>query len=834
MRKLSILLAFVILCGTYIFPMANAVGTPTDDIYGVARKSVVGLVSDTNLTFMDVTGISFQEYIGINIMFANSKADKYDTFYVVAIQNNPEKGAIVSICDAVPYSAAYTIFVHRIMAWSMTEQVTLTLCAEKNGVIYVGQTIETSVEAMALTGLKTYAAAGDATLCNVLVDLLNYGAAVQINQGYNVGSLPDAGEYAKYGTTDVPTINAQNVVEGIGTKVYQIGLSMQAQVEIQMMFKTADMADKTFKASVNGEDTAVEYTPYRNYTICRVAIGATQMRDTFTLGLYNKDGTAASAIYNVSVEGYAVGLLKGENCDVIIAMMRYGDAVKAIDRIDGAEYIEISSADDIYALARILSRDCTKTSFYGADYSIDNDLNRFAYPDSIAGHAAKIEYLATAAYKLTSDISLTMQRANDTTFFTGLGSVSYPFKGTFDGNGKTITLKSAGTIAFNANMSPTFGFIGRAVRAKIINTNIKIEQDILVNRCAQTISIGALVGKAQDCEISNCTVAISNSKFGAEYAEGEQYVSRVWVGGLVGESATSIIRDCNVIMNDSTIQAKGYDIITGAMYANFSVGGLLGFSQPGSNNSDNIGQIGNQMISCNLISNNTTQRDVLISSLRNGDEVVVGGLIGCTFNNFVAKYCTVNITNGNIVAEKTGETDRDSVYGTTVGGFIGRLEHTGELYDCSVTGNFLNIISKSPENKSTAGGIVGTDIGPYHREVISLNKCSFNGNGTSTIAIDVTADGAVDKWNALGGIVGYGNYIIKDCAAKGITLINQSTGVDKCYVGGICGLYNNYGFWATKTYFIPQPHEIRGCSASDIVLDTTENVKIGEIFAFAQ
>jgi hypothetical protein len=56
--------------------------------------------------------------------------------------------------------------------------------------------------------------------------------------------------------------------------------------------------------------------------------------------------------------------------------------------------------------------------------------------------------------------------------------------GTFNGNGKTITLASNGEISFNANMNPTLSFIGRATNAKIINTNIKVEDDIIVNRCA--------------------------------------------------------------------------------------------------------------------------------------------------------------------------------------------------------------------------------------------------------------------------------------------------------------------------------------------------------------
>ena len=69
---------------------------------------------------------------------------------------------------------------------------------------------------------------------------------------------------------------------------------MQAKVEIQLMFKTSDMNGRTFTATVNGAEAPVEYAPYSSYTICRVAVGASQMRDTFTIGLYDANGNASS------------------------------------------------------------------------------------------------------------------------------------------------------------------------------------------------------------------------------------------------------------------------------------------------------------------------------------------------------------------------------------------------------------------------------------------------------------------------------------------------------------------------------------------------------------
>ena len=63
------------------------------------------------------------------------------------------------------------------------------------------------------------------------------------------------------------------------------------------------------------------------------------MRDIFTIGLYNADGSAASAIYNVSVEAYAKEKLAGLDAnnpehvptiELINALLKYGDSVKKL------------------------------------------------------------------------------------------------------------------------------------------------------------------------------------------------------------------------------------------------------------------------------------------------------------------------------------------------------------------------------------------------------------------------------------------------------------------------------------------------------------------------
>ncbi len=502
----------------------------------------------------------------------------------------------------------------------------------------------------------------------------------------------------------------------------------------------------------------------------------------------------------------------------------------SVDIPEDTKYIEIDDEEDVYSLERILALKVTKTNFFGSEYDINSDIDHFDLPEDIVDTEAKIAYLTSASYKLVNDITLTVQTGNNESFFVGIGSKDHPFEGIFNGNGKTVTLKSDGKIPLDNNTNHHIGLFGDAKNAKILGTNVKIETDILISKCIDIVKFGALAGSMSNCLVSDCNVTVSNAKVGVDFGKDEKDVDQAYIGGLVGDCTYSVIQNCNVTLTDGTLYANGYVVDTEAWCANFSVGGMLGFSGEGSDNKSDFGKIGNKLLNCKVKAVGSQQKDIIYASIESGDEVDAGGLVGCTFNNFVAKKCFVEITNGNIVAEKRGSTD-DARGGTNVGGIIGRLEHTGELYRCDVLGNNLNIISRSPENYSSAGGIVGWDMGPYHRDVISINACSFDGGGTSKIISDISADDTKDIWNITGGIVGYGAYQIKDCAVENVTLENRSEKVTKCYVGGICGIFNNKsGFWTNNEFFTPGTPEIINCKSSKLTFNTTSNVKTNEVY----
>jgi hypothetical protein len=218
----------------------------------------------------------------------------------------------------------------------MTEEVTLTLYAEKDGKTYVGETVSASVEKLALDKIASYDKAGNAKAVKALVDMVNYGAAVQVAFNHNASNLPnkDLGAYADKGTTTTPEFNASNNKTGTGkVSVLKDSISMQAKVEVQLLF-AVDISAYTVKATVGGADAPVvidtETMGAYGWTLVRVAIGAAKMRDNYTIALYDANGNAVTQVYEVSVEAYGAPQLGGTYNDVVIAMMRYGDSVAAI------------------------------------------------------------------------------------------------------------------------------------------------------------------------------------------------------------------------------------------------------------------------------------------------------------------------------------------------------------------------------------------------------------------------------------------------------------------------------------------------------------------------
>jgi hypothetical protein len=270
-------------------------------------------------------------------MISSALLKNYDEIYVEATQIDPDLGAVTTKLNGILFFYdMFYVFDQQVLSWSMTEEVTMTLYAVKDGKTYVGQSFTASVESLALGKLADNAKeGGNAKLCTVLVDMLNYGAAVQTAYNHNAANLPNTqiAAYASYGTTSTPAMDASVKIEGTGSvAVLMHNISMQSKVELQMLFNV-DLSGYTAKAVMSdGTEKAVlmdtESMGVPGWTLLRVAVGAAQMREIMTIALYDANGNAVTQVYTVSAEAYAKGLMgDAVKANVAITMLRYGDAV---------------------------------------------------------------------------------------------------------------------------------------------------------------------------------------------------------------------------------------------------------------------------------------------------------------------------------------------------------------------------------------------------------------------------------------------------------------------------------------------------------------------------
>ena len=160
-------------------------------------------------------------------------------------------------------------------------------------------------------------------------------------------------------------------------------------------------------------------------------------------------------------------------------------------------------------------------------------------------------------FKQTADIDMSSV-AN----FTAIGnSENVPFKGTFDGNGKTI---SNLTVTGTTNCSGLFGSIdSNAVIGNVILKNVSITNNC--NTSENSMYAGCVVGWNKGGSIDNCKVdnAVVISNGSKNYRH---------VGGIVGSSDANTVSNC--IVSNASIT------VTGSTAANYT-GGIAGVIRSG-------------------------------------------------------------------------------------------------------------------------------------------------------------------------------------------------------------------------------------------------------------
>ena len=327
--------------------------------------------------------------------------------------------------------------------------------------------------------------------------------------------------------------------------------------------------------------------------------------------------------------------------------------------------------------------------------SADNNIYIIEEPSELAWLAAAVNGTLTEEYtratvapndfagktfRLTQDIDL----GNEP--WTPIGNSNNIFKGTFDGQGHTIT-----NLVVNGGSNSNQGLFGVTHDGEI--KNFTLENAKVSGR----LNVGAVVGQPYTSKYTNITVQ------GHVEINGMAYV-----GGVGGKNAYADWTSITVNV-DETSYVKANSVENGTAYRTY-VGGVVGFNGEGSHTFSRI----------------TSNINV------EGSTCDVGGLFGIAHygNKFENCSCTGNVTI------TTDEVESALEMGGIAGVWHNENDTTVTLTDCSFTGE-LSTPNITEDVNFYYGGLVGA---PY--SATGTGKLIIG--GVQYVATDAQLQAAVD------------------------------------------------------------------------------------------
>ena len=329
-------------------------------------------------------------------------------------------------------------------------------------------------------------------------------------------------------------------------------------------------------------------------------------------------------------------------------------------------------------------------------------------------------------FRLNADLTYdTITQNNHTAIGTGVSS----FRGTFDGNGHTI---SGIRISNNNDYQGLFGFCENCTVKNLILTNARI--------CGKD-NVGGIVGYNLYSSIEDCQVANNVNVSGTTN-----------IGGIAGNNYQSSIEDCQVANNVN-------------VSSSIIVGGIAGYSERGgsvencqvANNVNVSGEFVIGGIMGEIVGQNA---EIIVKDCQVTNNVTlngkgeVGGIVGMSYQG---RSSVENCLVANNVTISGSSTVSGS--STEYGGIMG-LSEGSSIKDCQVANNV------TISGCWGVGGIVGNDSEGFHNYNSSIEDCQ--------VANNVTISGDTIS-GTYGTIVGHYNYnstyhrnYYLDCTVNGV------------------------------------------------------------------
>jgi hypothetical protein len=363
------------------------------------------------------------------------------------------------------------------------------------------------------------------------------------------------------------------------------------------------------------------------------------------------------------------------------------------------------------------------------------------------------------------------------------------FSGSFDGNGKKITINSfaSGVISMKDYLG-IFGYVKGSDTEKAVIKNLTITSSVnAVSTHATGQAIGLLAGYTEKAEISGIIIQGSLS-FDAQ--------KNTYAGGIIGLAKTSVIRD-NIGSLDLNLAGGSGGGLESGMYYNYA-GGFVGPFKDGVD-----------IINCHNSGNVRSFCTVASSQVFAGG--IAGGSVYAMSTNYQGKIedCSAS---GTVHARAKGSWAWvGGIAGCIVGDGDGTLEKTTRIVRCLFTG--IVTLEGDTSGFPYIGGITAYN---YYGALVS--QSCFTG----------TVEG---KGTYVGGIAGYNsqspghNSRVEDCWSGGT--VNNGSGIvgnmqvytyiRRCYSSAV--VVGGSGIVGSNASV--EPDAVTGCVSLNALITTT-------------
>lgn len=335
-------------------------------------------------------------------------------------------------------------------------------------------------------------------------------------------------------------------------------------------------------------------------------------------------------------------------------------------------------------------------------------------------------------------------------------SATLPFKGSFNGNHKTISNLKITTESSSANYTGLFGYISGTATSVY---------DLTLTDCTITSSndnkTGGIAGFSEGT-FTNCTVSGS-------------VTGRIVVGGIVGNASNN-----NAVMDGCSFSGS----VTATKDKKGDAGGIVGLCGPKLVNCTNNGTVTGTNRAGGITAQTQNLANDAISTCTNHGDVTgitrVGGIVG----QATGAKGIINCTNhGKVKSTGKGWFNHNSskyedLYGSFTGGIVGWNDHEGS--ETIISGCINNGAVEAVDNY--VGGIIGW---------ASLTNSSTDNHDTYITITGCENNGAVQSAkNCVGGIVGATSVGRKNAIIRILSCVNTESVTGVNYVGGIAGQLN--------------------------------------------